>query len=111
MEHGLEVVGGDFNTRRCRAPLETSRCRALPFWRALAEHGYADAVYERHASSPLSLVAHSRRGAHVLPRIDFLFVRGRILDAASDRNYDARATDPGFYSDHRLVWAVVASRP
>jgi hypothetical protein len=102
------LVGGDFNNRRCRGLRETARCRPFPFWRAFIEEGYVDAVFERHAGLNGSLAAQSRRGRHMTRRIDYLFVRGgRVLDASHDLSYDAKMGDPRFYSDHRLLWALI----
>jgi endonuclease/exonuclease/phosphatase family metal-dependent hydrolase len=102
------IIGGDFNNRRCRGPVERVDCETLPFWDALcADHGYTDAVFARHRRSTAALREQSRRGRYVTKRIDYLFVRGEVFDAAHDTNYDARMGDPTFYSDHRLVWALV----
>jgi endonuclease/exonuclease/phosphatase family metal-dependent hydrolase len=102
------VIGGDFNNRRCRGPVERVDCRPLPFWDALCrDHGYTDAVFARHGSSTAALREQSRKGRHVTRRIDYLFVRGRVFDASHDTTYDARTGDPHFYSDHRLVWGLV----
>jgi endonuclease/exonuclease/phosphatase family metal-dependent hydrolase len=102
------VIGGDFNNRRCRGPVERVDCRPLPFWDALCrDHGYTDAVFARHGSSGSALREQSRKGRHVTRRIDYLFVRGRVFDASHDTTYDARLGEPHFYSDHRLVWGLV----
>jgi hypothetical protein len=104
------VLGGDFNNRRCRCLRETLRCRELPFWNALVrEEGYRDAVFERHGKVGGSLAEQSRSGRHVLKRIDYLFVRGRVYDASHDVGYDSRLGAADFYSDHRLLWALVGS--
>jgi hypothetical protein len=108
----LWVLGGDFNNRRCRRWRETVRCRELPFWDALVRHeGYRDAVFERHGGLSTSLAEQARSGRHVLKRIDYLFVRGRVYDASHDVGYDARSGDADFYSDHRMLWAVVGPEP
>jgi exonuclease III len=102
----LWVVGGDFNNRRCLAPQERPKCDVLPFWHALTEHGgFSDAVFDRHGGSRESLAAQTRRGS----RVDYVFVRGAVFRASHDVKYDARRGDPGFYSDHRLLWALVGS--
>lgn len=108
VEPRVMVIGGDFNNRRCRGPVERVDCRTMPFWDALCRvHGYTDAVLARHGSDPAALRAQSRKGRHVTKRIDYLFVRGRVSDAAHDTTYDARMGDPSFYSDHRLVWGLL----
>ena len=41
-------------------------------------------------------------------RIDYVFARGVVRDASHDVGYEARRGDPDFYSDHRLLWALVS---
>jgi exonuclease III len=100
----LWVVAGDFNNRRCLTPRETVVCDVLPFWHVLtAQSGFRDAVFDRHGHSEESLAAQTRNGR----RIDYVFARGRVLAASHDIDYDAHKGEPGFYSDHRLLWALV----
>ena len=100
----LWVIAGDLNNRRCLRPRETVECDVLPFWHVLtAQSGFRDAVLERHGHSQEALAAQTRNGR----RIDYVFARGRVLDASHDVDYDAHKGEPGFYSDHRLLWALV----
>lgn len=100
----LPVIGGDFNHRRCMKRRERSDCEVAPFWHALtSQHGFTDAVFARHGDSDESLAAQAKEGN----RIDYVFVRARVLDASHDVAYVARRGEPGFYSDHRLLWALV----
>jgi exonuclease III len=100
----LWVIAGDFNNRRCLAPRETVDCDVLPFWHVLAaQSGFRDAVFARHGHSQASLAAQTRRGR----RVDYVLARGRVFAASHDVDYDARKGEPGFYSDHRLLWALV----
>lgn len=100
----VPVIGGDFNNRRCLRPREKVACEVLPFWHVLtAQSGFSDAVYDRHGGSEESLAAQTKEGK----RIDFVFARGAIIAASHDADYEARRGDPGFYSDHRLLWALV----
>jgi hypothetical protein len=103
----VPVIGGDFNNRRCMAPREKVACDVMPFWHVLsAQNGYSDAVYARHGKSEESL-ADQLNGRK---RIDYVFTRGAIVDASHDADYDAQKGDPGFYSDHRFLWALVRPR-
>jgi len=98
------VIGGDFNNRRCAGARETVRCDVMPFWHVLTQQSdFRDAVFERYGHSQQALSAQTRRGR----RVDYVFVRGRVFDASHDVDYDLRRGEPGFYSDHRLLWALV----
>jgi exonuclease III len=100
----LWVIGGDFNNRRCLGPREGVECEVLPFWHVLTKQsGFSDAVFDRHGHSQESLATQTRRGR----RIDYVFMHGAVFDASHDVDYDARKGDPDFYSDHRLLWALV----
>lgn len=105
----VHVIGGDFNNRRCDAPVETLDCAPLPFWRTLVdEFGYTDSVFAVHGFSDESLRAQYRKGTeYARSRIDYIFARGGVLDASHDVDYGAMEGDADFYSDHRLVWALV----
>ena len=97
------VMAGDFNNRRCLSRRETIDCDVLPFWHVLtAQGGFRDAVFDRHGDSDDSLEAQTPNGR----RIDYVFVCGRVNKASHDVDYAARKGDPGFYSDHRLLWAL-----
>jgi hypothetical protein len=98
------VIGGDFNNRRCLLPRERLECDVWPFWHVLTEqNGFADAVFDRHGGSDESLAAQTRNGK----RIDYIFARGTTFRASHDVDYEARPGDPDYYSDHRLLWALV----
>jgi exonuclease III len=98
------VIAGDFNNRRCLMPRERVKCEVWPFWHVLTEqNGLADAVFQRHGGSNESLAAQTRNGK----RIDYIFVRGTTFRASHDVDYEAQPGDPDFYSDHRLLWALV----
>jgi exonuclease III len=98
------VIAGDFNNRRCLLPRERVDCDVWPFWHVLTEqNGLKDAVFDRHGGSDDSLAAQTRNGK----RIDYIFARGTTFRASHDVDYHARPGDPDFYSDHRLLWALV----
>ncbi|MDQ3660780.1 MAG: hypothetical protein M3454_06945 [Actinomycetota bacterium] len=100
----MPVIGGDFNNRRCLRSREKVACEVLPFWHVLTDQGgFSDAVFERHGGSDKSLSAQMNGRK----RIDYVFVRGEVLDASHDAGYAARRGDRDFYSDHRLLWALV----
>jgi exonuclease III len=100
----LPVIGGDFNHRRCVKRRERPDCEVFPFWYALtAQHSFTDAVFARHGASAESLAAQAKEGK----RIDYVFVRAEVIDASHDVGYAARRGERGFYSDHRLLWALV----
>lgn len=101
----VPVIGGDFNNRRCLRSREKVVCEVLPFWHVLTEQGgFSDAVFERHGGSEKSLAA--QMNGH--KRIDYVFARGVVRDASHDVGYEARRGDSDFYSDHRLLWALVS---
>lgn len=98
------VIAGDFNNRRCLMPRERVKCEVWPFWHVLTEqNSLADAVFQRHGGSNESLAAQTRNGK----RIDYIFARGTTFRASHDVDYEAQPGDPDFYSDHRLLWALV----
>jgi exonuclease III len=100
----LWVIGGDFNNRRCVGRRERVACDVWPFWHALeAQMGYIDTVFDRHGDSNESLARQTRDGK----RIDYIFARAAVVRASHDVRYDAHPGDPGFYSDHRLLWALL----
>jgi hypothetical protein len=105
----IRVIAVDFNNRRCLRGRETVGCDVLPFWYVMTKRlGYKDAVFDRHSSSNQELWEQSRKGSRVARRIDYVFLQGRAIAASHDINYDAVSGEPDFYSDHRLVWALVA---
>jgi endonuclease/exonuclease/phosphatase family metal-dependent hydrolase len=98
------VIAGDFNNRRCLMPRERVKCEVWPFWHVLTEQkGLADAVFQRHGGSNESLAAQTRNGK----RIDYIFAQGTTFRASHDVDYEAQPGDPDYYSDHRLLWALV----
>lgn len=93
-------LAGDFNNRRCVSVDETRSCDTLAFWDSLTStHGYSDAIF--HGGSEDEIGTRKR--------IDYMFGRFGSLTAASDLSYgSAERSDPAvFYSDHRLMWALV----
>jgi exonuclease III len=104
----LWVIGGDFNNRRCVGRRERVSCGVWPFWHVLASQmRYLDTVFARHGGSNESLARQTRNGK----RIDYIFARAAVLRASHDIRYDAHPGDPGFYSDHRLLWALLGPMP
>jgi hypothetical protein len=114
----IEDVAGDFNSRRCIAPgREKLVCDTKPFWSFMTgELGFTDSIF---SAAPSEIGQEAKR-------IDYIFHRGPVLSAASDVEYDSFFTtltrnqckagynigEPPvgcerFYSDHRLVWALV----
>lgn len=105
----LHVIAGDFNNRRCLATTETVQCDTWPFWFALVHKwGFDDAVFAVHGKSDETLREQYRKGAtYSKLRVDYIFTTGALMDASHDTTYGAIPSDPGFYSDHRLVWALI----
>lgn len=127
----VEVIAGDFNVKRCVGGAswksEELACREQDWYRVLtAEHGFTDAVLSARPHE----IPQARRDD--VARIDFLFARGSVLDAGSDlatkrelaqhdrcagvnddyfkAGIGSQAPEPCrslFYTDHRLVWALV----
>lgn len=103
----VPVIAGDFNNRRCLKAREKVACEVLPFWHVLtAQGGYSDAVFERYGGSEKSLAAQTNGRK----RIDYVFARGAVLDASHDVGYEARRGERDFYSDHRLLWALLSPK-
>lgn len=101
----VPVIGGDFNNRRCLRSREKATCEVLPFWHVLtAQSGFSDAIFERHGRTEKSLAAQTNGRK----RIDYVFAQGTVFDASHDVGYEARRGDRDFYSDHRLLWALVS---
>jgi endonuclease/exonuclease/phosphatase family metal-dependent hydrolase len=109
----VHVIGGDLNNPRCLRVPETIKCEEWPFWQTLtARAGYSDAIYTVHGSSNRDLLRQARRGHSIAkPRIDYIFTSASVLKCSHDITYDARAGDPGFYSDHRFLWAHLRLPP
>ncbi len=107
----ISIMAGDFNNRRCIAPVETVACNPMPFWRVLVEEfGYQDTVFAANGASDESLRRQYRKGTgYARSRIDYVFARAEVLEASHDVDYGAAEGDPDFYSDHRMVWALVES--
>jgi endonuclease/exonuclease/phosphatase family metal-dependent hydrolase len=108
------VVAGDFNNPRCLvtpglATPEAVKCEEWPFWNAFTSRaGYNDAILSVHGSSDRALHRQARRGTRTAkPRIDFVFTTANVLDASHDVTYGAFPGEPGFYSDHRFLWARI----
>ncbi|MFZ5475984.1 MAG: hypothetical protein ACOZNI_04355, partial [Myxococcota bacterium] len=104
------VLGGDFNNRRCEEKPETIDCEPTAAWSVLVDaYDYLDAVFDLYGSSNESLWSQYRKADEcVTKRIDYLFVKGRVLAGSHDVDY-ARVDEgaDGFYSDHRFLWALV----
>ncbi len=128
----VEIVAGDFNVKRCIGgeswKSEQLGCEEQDWYRVFtAEHGYSDAVL---AASPEEI---AQAQLDDVARIDFLFARGAVHDAGSDlatkrelgrheqcagvndeyfkAGRGSEAPQPCrslFYTDHRLVWALVS---
>jgi hypothetical protein len=97
------IVGGDFNNRRCTTIDEARECETLPFWPVMTvENAYADSVFTAGAEDEIGTAK----------RIDYVFGRLDPTLAASDLEYDqGDKSDPTvFYSDHRLIWTLLADR-
>jgi endonuclease/exonuclease/phosphatase family metal-dependent hydrolase len=115
----VHVVGGDLNNPRCLGVPETIRCDEWPFWNTLtARAGYSDAIFAVHGSSNRALHRQTRRGNRTAkPRIDYVFTTATVMNSSHDVTYGSKAGQPGFYSDHRFLWAhlrlppMVASGP
>ena len=142
---GSEIVGtviaGDFNSGRCTTgpqPMgaepadkpaktwtlirENPACSARPFWSALLDRGYLDAIY---AANSATINQQYRDGdALRLFRIDHIFARGfSTLDASFDITCGFVLSSPAGrrncmwlrssqrYSDHRLQWALLGLNP
>jgi len=100
---GGHIVGGDFNNRRCRDVIEARGCERFPFWDVMtAENDYSDAIFTAGGAEEIGTAK----------RIDYIFGRLDPTSAASDLAYDdEEKSDPAtFYSDHRLIWTLLADR-
>lgn len=109
----VHIVGGDLNNPRCLELTETVECDQWPFWNTLTSRtGYSDAIYSVHGFSNRALHRQARRGNRVAkPRIDYVFTSAAVLNSSHDVTYGARAGQPGFYSDHRFLWAHMQLPP
>lgn len=107
------IIAGDFNNPRCLAATETIECDEWPFWTMLTRRGgLSDAIFSVHGHSNRALHRQARRGNKVAkPRIDYIFSSARVLNSSHDVTYGAHAGDPGFYSDHRFLWAHMQLPP
>ncbi|MFN2489479.1 MAG: hypothetical protein ABR529_07040 [Actinomycetota bacterium] len=90
------TFGGDFNSARCSSTV--GGCRPTPFWNTAtnATLAFRDAV---------QTIAPD-------PGVDYVFTRGGIYDAGSDRAYDSKSTgndSARFYSDHKFRWSVIGA--
>ena len=97
------IVGGDFNNRRCTSQVEARECTTFPFWDVMTgDNGYVDSIFTAGADEEIGTAK----------RIDYVFGRLDPSSAASDLAYDqADKSDPAvFYSDHRLIWTLLADR-
>ena len=105
----LHVIAGDFNNRRCLATTETVQCETWPFWFGLVQKsGFDDAIFAVHGQSDETLREQYRKGAGFSKlRVDYIFTTATVMDASHDTTYGAIPSDPGFYSDHRLLWALI----
>jgi endonuclease/exonuclease/phosphatase family metal-dependent hydrolase len=108
----LHVIAGDFNNRRCMEFPETVNCEPWPYWHAFVNKlKYKDAVLTIHGTSDADIQAQYQQGPRsVRSRIDFIFTTARVIDASHDSEYVAGPDDPGFYSDHPLLWSLISTR-
>lgn len=124
----LEVIGGDFNSRRCVEReynmSEPYECEPREFYEVLTDrYGYTDTLLAAGSAEDLR-----HEGSQ---RIDYVFARAQALDAAFDfeRKFrvgtkeefgeckalytDGRGDEATgacateFYSDHGIAWALV----
>lgn len=107
-KHLVRVMAGDFNNDRSVGRHERIDSEAYPFWTALTEDcAMIDAVFIKHGRSNRSIKEQSRRGDKDGRRIDYIFSDAEVADASHDIDYFAQPGDPGFYSDHRFLWATM----
>lgn len=107
-KHQIQLIAGDLNNDRCVGRHETIDSEVYPFWTVLTEeYGLGDAVFRKHGGSNKAIREQSRRGDKDGRRIDYIFTDGEVVDASHDTDYFAQPGDPGFYSDHRLLWATL----
>ena len=86
---------------------ETGNCEVWPFWESHVNRaGLKDSIFEIHGSSDDDL---GRQGGKA-KRIDYIFTNADVIDASHDVDYDAAPGNPGFYSDHALLWALLDLR-
>jgi endonuclease/exonuclease/phosphatase family metal-dependent hydrolase len=111
--HHVHVIGGDLNNARCLGVPETIKCDEWPFWNtATSRSGFSDAIFSVHGSSNRALHRQARRGNRIAkPRIDYIFARTPVINSSHDVTYGARPGEPGFYSDHRFLWAQMKLPP
>ena len=107
-KHLVRVMAGDFNNDRSVGRHERIDSEVYPFWTALTEDcAMDDAVFVKHGRSDRSIKEQSRRGDKDGRRIDYIFSDAEVADASHDLDYFAQPGDPGFYSDHRFLWATL----
>jgi hypothetical protein len=100
------VIAGDLGVSRVEGlgdEKETRDATGKKFWNTLTqEFGYVDSIFSKKIEE---IEEAQRLGA---TRTDYIFVKGHVIDAASDLEYVTLRADPGvFYSEHRFVWALV----
>jgi endonuclease/exonuclease/phosphatase family metal-dependent hydrolase len=106
-------IGGDLNNPRCLGTPETVKCDEWPFWRRVTKlSGCRDAIFDVHGTTNRALHKQARRGHRTAkPRIDYVFTTTPVLNSSHDVNYGALPGEPGFYSDHRFLWAHLKLPP
>jgi hypothetical protein len=101
------VIAGDLSSSRVvdsgEGKFETSEGTPKKFWNTLTQsNGFVDSIFSKKKEE---IDEAKRLGA---TRTDYVFVKGHVIDAASDLDYVTKRDDPGvFYSNHRFVWALV----
>jgi hypothetical protein len=92
----MKVIGGDFNNFRCegRAGFD---CNQTPAYNILVgRFNYTDSILKTgEISNP----------------IDFLFSSNNVCKAAIDKPWSPKPGKPGYYSNHRLRWALLEGKP
>lgn len=103
----INILAGDFNNPRSTGDKEVIDGEVTPFWSALSQLGYTDAIFEIHGHSNRSIKNQHRKGDRQAARIDYIFVAGgEVIQATHDLDPPEKGT-PGYYADHRLVWAAI----
>ncbi|MDQ3985374.1 MAG: hypothetical protein M3280_02615 [Actinomycetota bacterium] len=98
----VKVIGGDFNLSQCPSSIDFDVCvedpdRFLGHHKVLYAHSYVDTFW----------ALHERIGK----AIDLIYATADVVNSGvHSSGYTSNPSSPGFYSDHKLRWAHVASR-
>lgn len=102
----ITVLAGDFNARRTLGRHDTVNAEPVAFWTRLQDQGLSDAIFDIHGHSNDALENQHRKGKGRAKGVDYIFTDGDVIEASHDLD-PAPEGEPGFYSDHRFLWAII----